>query len=656
MQYRPHVDGLRAIAISFVLLFHAGLTLFPSGFVGVDIFFVISGFLITTIIHDSIQSSRFSFITFYKRRLWRLQPVFICLILVTLATTLFFYLAEDLVLYGKSARKTVLFTSNQFFGRVTAGYFSPDSNELPLLHTWSLAIEWQCYLLLPVAIYLLHRWFGQHLAKVIYVLTILALILTLYNSYHYTNQTYYRFSSRIFEFLIGACVTLTPCFPLKWNKLFLNLLSTVAVLIIFYIASRHNISVGFPNEYALFLCVATGILIACGEYDYKPFPIRFLSLKPVIFIGLLSYSLYIWHWPLFALSHYLDVKLINLTLWESFGILFIISYFSWRFIEKTAHKLNNINAVYTVLFLLIIPVAFTYLGAYTIKINDGFPQRFADDKQIANKLNLYTSKQRDLCLEFQNKPVSKDCLLGSHKVDSKTGFMIGDSFSNHYWQFMDVFAHNANVSVLAHATGSCLALPGISQYHWFSQQGIYDVCAQQTARYYQMIKENHYDFVIISESWNGYQGDRIVNNLSDKRSQDLTKQRIEQGIEDALNIITASGAKPMLIKAIALSPKGNPHSCFFQHIKHRTKYNPALCDFKIQPEQQQWINEVFMRMQHKYPQLVIIDPQQVLCLGGVCKAAINNVPVFRDEAHITDYAAHQLAIRYQQKYKNPFTA
>ena len=154
MKYRPHIDGLRALAILFVLFFHAGLSLFPSGFIGVDIFFVISGFLITGLIHSSLQSNNFSFFEFYNRRLWRLQPVFICLILVSTILTLIYYLPEDLLDFAKSARKTAAFISNQYFEQRTGNYFAANTNHFPLLHTWSLSIEWQCYLILPIALYL----------------------------------------------------------------------------------------------------------------------------------------------------------------------------------------------------------------------------------------------------------------------------------------------------------------------------------------------------------------------------------------------------------------------------------------------------------------------------------------------------------------------
>ena len=124
MNYRPHVDGLRALAILFVLFFHAGLSLFPSGFVGVDIFFVISGFLITGLIHSSLQKNNFSFIEFYNCRLWRLQPVFICLILVSTILTLIYYLPEDLCIFAKSARKTLFLPETSIFNKSQTLFFA----------------------------------------------------------------------------------------------------------------------------------------------------------------------------------------------------------------------------------------------------------------------------------------------------------------------------------------------------------------------------------------------------------------------------------------------------------------------------------------------------------------------------------------------------
>jgi peptidoglycan/LPS O-acetylase OafA/YrhL len=654
VKYRADVDGLRAIAILFVLIFHSGLKLFPSGFVGVDIFFVISGFLITRIIHDSLQNKNFSFISFYNRRLWRLQPVFICLIVVTTLMTLLFYLPDDLIIYGKSARKTALFMSNQFFEKVTTGYFSPNSNQLPLLHTWSLAVEWQCYLILPVVIFLLYKLMGkQHIAKCIYALTLLFIILSFYNSSHYPVKTYYQFLSRTFEFLIGSCVALSQS-RFHFNKNIINLLSTVSIIALFYIAMGTTVSPGFPNWCALILCLATGVLIASGSSESKSVWSQLLSIRPIVFIGLLSYSLYIWHWPIFVLIRYLNIVETPFILALAFMATFIVGYLSWRFIEKPAAKANQTKFVFSLLYLFVLPVSLIHLNDYIIKANDGLPQRFAETSQIYERLNQYANIQRPLCLQQKNIEINSSCVLGAKKA-KKTGIMIGDSFSNHHWRFISSLAEDANVSILAHGTIACLTLPGIYQFNMFIQNAVYQVCHDQTVRYYNMIKANHYDYVIIGENWYGYMVPNIIGQLNDERSIELSQQRIEQALDKALQLIIDSGAKPVLIKSIT-SNHGNPHECFFEHIKHHTQYKPELCEFNLEPEEQLWFDGLFKRMEKKYSQLIVIDPQKVLCPKGRCKVDIDGVPVFKDEGHITDYASYHLAQTYLKHYKNPLVA
>lgn len=652
MNYRSDIDGLRAIAILFVLFFHGGLTLFPSGFIGVDIFFVISGFLITSIIQKSLQNNHFSFTEFYSRRLWRLQPIFICLILITTLVTLFYYLPDDLMLFSKSARKTSIFTSNVFFKNVTSNYFSPESNQLPLLHMWSLSIEWQCYFILPVGVYLLYRLVSQqHRSKIIYLLTISFFALSMYYSWSNPAKTYYQFSSRIFEFLIGSCVASgTNRFLI--NKYLLNLLTIFAVITLFYIAMHDDINIGFPNWYTLILCLATAVLIGAGKQDPKSIMTRSLSLRPLVFVGLISYSLYIWHWPVFAVIRYLNIEESSPILLFTFGLVFIIAYLSWRFIEKPARQLARIRFSYTVACLLVMPIIVTHLSDYLIKKNMGYPHRFNEATQVYAELNKYNNVLRPLCLERKNTEVNNQCVLGAKNSDSRTGFMIGDSYSNQHWGFMDTLAKEANISVLAHATVACLALPGIYQFDWNIKNKIYQECHDQTSRYFNMIKTNHYDYVILGQNWNGYLGDRIINQLDDERSQELTLRRIENALDEALQIIVASGAKPVLIKSIALS-KGNPYSCFFEHIKLRKKYNPEQCDFKLDVSEQIWSDDLFAKMQRKYSQLIIIDPRTVQCTSGVCKVDIHGIPVFRDSGHITDYASYHLAQLYLQQNKNP---
>lgn len=649
MNYRADIDGLRAIAIIFVLFFHAGLKIFPSGFVGVDVFFVISGFLITGIIHSSLNKNTFSFLEFYNKRLWRLQPVFLCLILFTALFTLIFYLPEDLLQYFKSARKSSVFISNDFFQRITTNYFSPHNNQLPLLHTWSLSIEWQCYLILPIAFYGLYRLCGpKRINKITYILTLVFLILAFYSSVHNPAKTYYQLVSRIFEFLIGSCVALYQP-RLALHKYFLDFIGLIALITLFYIASLSNVAPGFPNIYGLALCLATATLIGLGQYFPKPLPNQLLALKPMVFIGLISYSLYIWHWPVFVLMHYLDVEESSAILVLIFSLVFILAYLSWRLIEKPAQKFKTLNFGYSFIYLLIIPITVIHLADSFIKHHQGYPQRFNEIATINATLDRYAYAQRPLCLDEKNVKVSAHCVLGAPTA-TKKAFMLGDSYSNHYWGFIDILAKQARVAVIAHATSACLTLPGLSLNDWNGKK--YLGCKQQTARYLKMIKDNQYDYVIIGQNWNGYQLNKINLSSQAKATANGLHKTIEQALNKAIAIIDNAGAKPVLLKSIAQDD--NIYDCFYDHIKRRKSYNPKQCNYQIKPEEQKWQDELFARLKNQYPALIIIDPKKAQCPDGLCRAEINGIPVFRDAGHITDYAARKWAKMYLKAYKNPF--
>lgn len=653
MKYRPDIDGLRAIAILLVLIYHGGLSFFPSGFIGVDVFFVISGFLITSIIHQSLQNGSFSFLDFYNRRLWRLQPVFVCLLLVTSALALLFFLPDDLIQYSRSARKTSLFLSNLFFDKTTTGYFAPDTQQIPLLHTWSLSIEWQCYLLLPCLIYVVHRVTPKkYMIQLIVGLTCIAFLCSLYQAKTIPAHTYYLFSSRIFEFLIGACIAFIPVTFFAGNTYLLNLVGGLALITLLYLASLNPVLAGYPDEHAFVVCIATGLLILIGTYSSQNILSQLLSSKPMVFIGLLSYSLYIWHWVVFSFLRYQSIVETSPVLLSAFGLSSVLAYLSWRFIEKPARGWKHMPLRHTVVLLLLVPILVLHLSDHMIRKNQGFPQRFNDELlAIYQQLNQYNSPQRALCMADSQNKNNTQCLLGAKKADSKHALMIGDSFANHYWGFMDKLGQAANVSILMQTVSSCLTLPDIYLYDWwYFKRRVYSLCYEQTQKYYQMVQHNHYDYVIIGQLWVNYFTDNIINNLGDKRSYRLSQKRLVNALDKALAIIIASGAKPVLIHATARI-QNNFHDCFFKHIKQRTAYIPHECDFTF--NEVQWLNQLFQQMQRKYPQLIIIDPKKVQCAHNTCKADINGIPIYRDVGHITDYASYQFGKRYLQKYPNP---
>lgn len=657
MKYRPDIDGLRALAISLVLIYHGGLPFFPSGFVGVDVFFVISGFLITTIIYNSLNNHSFSFLDFYNRRLWRLQPVFICLLILTTLLTLLFYLPDDLIQFSRSARKTSLLISNLFFSQTTTGYFSPNVQQLPLLHTWSLSIEWQCYFILPIVLFALyHSMPKQYLYPVTYTLTVIFYLISIKNAHFAPAQTYYQFSSRIFEFLIGSSVASLSGKTLSANKYLLNILGLLALSSIFYIASLDHILLGYPNGYTLVVCLATGWLIAMGTSFPSQSMTQWLSFKPFVRVGMLSYSLYIWHWMIFSLLRYQSIKETPVVLMGAYGVTFILGYLSWKYIEIPSKQFKHMPFRYTFVSLLIIPIALTHISSYLIKTYSGFPHRFSIELvNVYQQLEQYQSKQRPLCIGDNHVDIHQMCQIGAKSSSHKTGFMIGDSFSNHYWGFIDTLGQQADISVLVQGTSSCLTLPGIYLYDWGNYKNqIYQECYEQTRKYYQMIQDNHYDYVILGQFWGNYLSEKIITQAGDQQSIELAKKRLTVALDSALTLIIQSGAKPVIIKTTALMQE-NFHDCFFKHIKLRRPYHAAQCSFKLtESPSEKWFNQLFETMKLKYPELVFIDPKKIQCPQNQCKADLNGIPIYRDVGHITDYASYQFGTLYLNQYGNPF--
>lgn len=655
MRYRPDIDGLRAIAILLVVFYHAGLPLVPSGFVGVDVFFVISGFLISSILVASINQGQFSLVTFYSRRLWRLQPAYVCFIFASLLLTLLLFLPDDLIAFDDSARKTSLFISNRYFGKTTSSYFAPDVHQLPLLHTWSLSIEWQCYLLLPLFLYGLYRLVNRRFIPIlIFLLCIVSYLCALSSAQKQPLQTYYFFSSRIFEFLLGSWLALLPSKPRNMPKALLNGLGILALCIIFYTATRQHIVSGYPNMYALMVCLATGLLLALGKFYPERALVALLSWRPLVFIGLISYSLYLWHWLVFALMRYESIVETPQVIAIALVLSFVLAYLSWKWIEKPARRFNDIPFRYALLSLLLIPIVLVHANSYVAKYFSGFPQRFNQDLvRIYEQLNQFASKDRPLCISKDNVDIEAHCKIGAVTA-SKTGLLIGDSFSNHYWGFMDTLGKNAQVSILAQGISSCLTLPGIYLYDWwYFKDKVYQECYDKTQSYYQMLQQQHYDYVIIGHIWSNYFTDNIINKLGDERSLTMTEQRIEAAMDQALQMIINSGAKPVLINATA-SMQENAHDCVFKYIKLRKKYDAGACSFKLNRDQGEiWFDQLFSKMQAKYPQLILIDPKKVQCPQQLCRADIAGVPVYRDAGHITDFASYQFANMYLQQFGNP---
>ena len=333
MQYRAEVDGLRAIAVVPVILFHAGAPGFAGGYVGVDIFFVISGYLITSIIMKDVERQRFSLVDFYERRARRIMPA---LAVVVACSTIAAYLLMPpnyLTQYAQSVVAVMLFAANIYF-YLTTNYFATEADEKPLLHTWSLGVEEQFYVFFPLLIMALMP-FGR---RVLYAAMIVLAITSLAFAHFLLIKgelaaNFFLIFSRTWELVLGAMVALVPSALLTRNRWVNQLLSCAGLSAIVYAIAVFDVNTPFPSVYALVPVVGACLLVMFAQPGTWAW--RLLSQRILVAIGLISYSLYLWHQPLFS---FLRLKWIGeppaLAFAVAMALTFILAYLSWKYVEQ----------------------------------------------------------------------------------------------------------------------------------------------------------------------------------------------------------------------------------------------------------------------------------------------------------------------------------
>ncbi len=332
MQYRKEIDGLRALAVLPVILFHGNLFGVTGGYVGVDIFFVISGYLITSIISEEIEGNRFSILNFYERRARRILPALSVVLIFTTIAAFILMPADFLKSYSQSLVSVAAFSSNVFF-YLTSGYFSTASDEKPLLHTWSLAVEEQYYIFFPVLLSVL--WFigKKRLVLFILSLSISSLLLSQYLSYKQAvDANFYLIFSRAWELFAGSLIAIIGRKYLSIPKSSKDILGGIGLALIIYSIVFFDKQTPFPSIYTLVPVIGTLLIIAFG--DSTTFVGKLLKHRLFVGIGLISYSLYLWHQPLFA---FLRMKTIGEPNEHMFVgaiiVTFTLSILSYKFIE-----------------------------------------------------------------------------------------------------------------------------------------------------------------------------------------------------------------------------------------------------------------------------------------------------------------------------------
>ncbi|SHK43135.1 Peptidoglycan/LPS O-acetylase OafA/YrhL, contains acyltransferase and SGNH-hydrolase domains [Shimia gijangensis] len=389
MKYRKEIDGLRAVAVVPVLLFHAQIPGFDGGYVGVDIFFVISGFLITTIIVSEIEGKNFSLRNFYVRRALRLLPALFFMLLLCLPFSWFWMLPDDLENFGQSLIASVLF-SNNILLTLTTGYWDLAAEFKPLLHTWSLAVEEQYYIVFPLALLLVWRWGHQILLPALvttFVMSIILSVAPLFVPMSTKSEAaiFYLLPTRSWEILtgaIGAVVLRRNLFGIEdLNRTFPSYFG----LALIFIGTLFPSHWGFPEGARIAFAVLGTILILLFARD-RGYVKRFLSISALVSIGLISYSLYLFHQPLLAFFRVYVSE--DPGSWLIIPLLcaFPMAYISYRFVEQPFRNARVIPTRIALTVFVTIGTGIVAFG-YSLNSHQGFPSRIGTALSVENTVD-----------------------------------------------------------------------------------------------------------------------------------------------------------------------------------------------------------------------------------------------------------------------------
>ena len=338
LKYRADIDGLRAISVFAVIFYHANFVyfeneIFSGGFIGVDIFFVISGYLITSLILKDLYNNNFSIIDFYTRRIRRIIPVLLFVIIFFIPIAYIFFLPSSLIDFLYSVISTLIFSSNFYFHHTGLIYGGPDSSLKPLLHTWSLAVEEQFYIIFPIILILFRKILKKYILHIFILFFFASFISTQIISIKYPLYNFYFINVRIWEILAGSTIAYLNINSIKYNNKYTNYLPILGMVLISLSIFLLYDEMSLPSIYSMPAVLGTCLIIYFANSE--SFLTRFLSLRILVFFGLISYSLYLWHFPLFAFYNYIFFE--N----ESFLVKILIIIFSlilsclsYLFIEK----------------------------------------------------------------------------------------------------------------------------------------------------------------------------------------------------------------------------------------------------------------------------------------------------------------------------------
>jgi peptidoglycan/LPS O-acetylase OafA/YrhL len=437
LAYRADIDGLRAVAVLSVVFFHLKILKVWGGFIGVDVFFVISGFLISSVILKEISESRFSLSAFYQRRIRRIIPALMGMLGASTVAACIFLLPSELESFARSLLAASFSVSNFFFW-LHSGYFDAPAADLPLLHTWSLAVEEQFYIFFPLFLVFVRRFFPGKFKSAIVALACASFVLSAIGAYKFPTSTFYLPMTRAWELLLGTILSL-KLFPVITSRLWRDVASIAGLLMIIGAAFGYDVSTPFPGISALLPCVGAALIIAAGQHA-SSLAGRALASKPMVFIGLISYSFYIWHWPIIIFQRMSMIQVPDASSRSVKGVILLLSIvtatLSWRYIETPFRRGKlYLSGTATFKFAAVTTLGMIAAGGCILGFR-GFPSRYSRQEiKIASYAKEQDTYRIGTCFLTSGNLAGDFDAKGCMRMDGakKNYLLLGDSHAAQLW-------------------------------------------------------------------------------------------------------------------------------------------------------------------------------------------------------------------------------
>lgn len=614
--YRAEIDGLRALAVVPVILFHAGFGLFSGGFVGVDVFFVISGYLITTILIEDIESGRFSIVTFYERRARRILPALFFVMLVCVPFAWMWMIPGQMKDFAQSLIAASLFASNILFWK-ESGYFDSAAEEKPLLHTWSLAVEEQYYVLFPVFLITTWRLGRDGVFWIICVMAAVSLMLSEWGWRNMATANFYLAPMRVWELLAGSI----SAFIVQKKGVQKNGgLALIGLAAIVFSIFAYDETTPFPSLYAL--APVLGVMLLCLYGTKETIAARLLGTRVLVGIGLISYSAYLWHQPLFAFAR-IRLHEPREGVFVFLGMLSLgLAYLTWKFVETPFRKTIPSNYTKVQVFcgagLGLASFALVGLLGHTSNGFEASTIARAELAKLADRTALNYGLNR-MC--NGNLTISSACATS----DSPKVILWGDSFAMHL--FNGLSASEPSIQLRQFTKGNCSPILGISSYNAVADKGHAwaDRCKAFNDYAFDWISQaDSVEFVVLSSPFGWVGQEQVVdeNGTLHEPSIDFVLDRLAQTVRK----IKETGTDVVLV-----SPTPRSGFDIGKCLVARYQFDDTLeCDFLYSESSYQF--EFIDKASAFVP---VYWLYQDICSNGVCHAERDSIFIYRDSAHLS---------------------